>query len=109
MPSCAEPAHPALRAELYLGGDVNDADWRGFLDSDVTPRFPDGLTVLAADGQWRAPGTSRVIREHSRVLLIVIPRSPAASTALDAVAEAYKRRFAQQSVGIVTTASCAAF
>lgn len=32
---------------------VSDEDWRAFLAAEVTPRFPDGLTVIDAAGQWR--------------------------------------------------------
>src|SRR4051812_753030 len=33
------------------GGTVNDADWQRFLDEVVTPRFPNGLTVVDATGR----------------------------------------------------------
>ena len=109
-PPCAGvPGAPALDARLFLGGNVAAADWQGFLETEVTPRFPDGLTVLSADGQWRAPGGSRTIREHSRLLVIVMPRDAAAIAAVEAVADAYRHRFAQQSVGVVFTDACAAF
>ena len=35
------------------GGTISDADWAAFLDAEVTPRFPAGLTVLSGYGQWR--------------------------------------------------------
>ena len=28
------------------GGTVSDGEWRDFLAAEVTPRFPDGLTVV---------------------------------------------------------------
>ena len=37
---------------------VTDEAWQAFLATEITPRFPDGLTVLDAAGQWRdATGT----------------------------------------------------
>ena len=30
------------------GAPVTDAEWAAFLDEEVTPRFPDGLTVLGS-------------------------------------------------------------
>ena len=48
------------------GGEVSDAEWRAFLETEVTPRFPDGLTVLTAYGQWRS-SSGELARETSRV------------------------------------------
>jgi hypothetical protein len=48
-----------LQAELLFGrniegrANVSDAQWTDFLGREVTPRFPDGLTVFEAAGQWR--------------------------------------------------------
>ena len=58
--SCAPPAEAAPVVELFFGrslpdgGEVSDAAWLGFVDEEVTPRFPDGLTILDAVGQQRA-------------------------------------------------------
>jgi Protein of unknown function (DUF3574). len=63
----ARPAQASgwVRSELYFGvGEesgpadrpqaepISAARWRAFLDKEVTPRFPDGLTVFDAYGQW---------------------------------------------------------
>src|SRR5690606_41197674 len=56
---CAAGAFPMARLELYFGtqrpggAPVTEAEWAAFLDEKVTPRFPDGLTVLTGNGQWR--------------------------------------------------------
>ena len=55
--------HGWVRSELYFGvgeeqgagnrpqaDTISDAQWRAFLDKEVTPRFPDGLTVFDAYG-----------------------------------------------------------
>jgi hypothetical protein len=46
------------RTELFFGtakpgGAVTEEEFRTFLDEVVTPLFPDGLTVVKADGQFR--------------------------------------------------------
>ena len=57
--ACPEGTEPFVQYELFMGrsGDagevVDDAAWDAFLGETVTPRFPDGLTVLDAHGQWR--------------------------------------------------------
>ena len=91
------------------GGRVGEADWRGFLKHEVTPRFPDGLTVLPATGQWRDRATGRVVREPSRVLLLLHKGSPKSETAIRAIMDAYKKRFRQDAVLRVDTAVRVAF
>src|SRR5688500_6141680 len=59
--TCASGTSPMTKFELFLGqnigttGRVSDEDWRRFLADEVTPRYPDGFTVLEASGQWRDP------------------------------------------------------
>ena len=74
-----------IRTELYFGrnipsgGTVSDADWQKFVDEVVTPRFPDGLTVLDADGQWRGKDGS-IAREESKVIVLLYPRKDRKAT-----------------------------
>ncbi len=35
------------------GTEVSEAEWRTFLEAEVTPAFPDGLMVLNGFGLWR--------------------------------------------------------
>ena len=112
--ACATGSQAGSTAELYFGRNIGDqpgvseVDWRAFLDEEVTPRFPDGLTVTDAAGQWRSQ--SGVIgREASKVLLIVLPGEPDDRAQLDAVREAYKRRFQQEAVMLVERRACVAF
>lgn len=115
--SCLLPSQqPMVVAELFFGRDkdgrrnVSDVAWADFLSTVVTPSFPDGLTVFDGYGQWRNPATG-VIGRSPRVKIVLIAVRPAADLAdrLSAVIEAYKARFRQQSVGIITRDSCAAF
>jgi hypothetical protein len=110
---CPAGTQPALEATLFLGRNiggrpgVSDADFARFLNEDVTPRFPDGLTVLDAAGQWRGDA-GRVERERSKVLVLVVPDDAATRQRLAEVADAYKRRFRQESVLTLTRGSCRA-
>jgi len=111
---CGPGSQAGATAELYFGrniGDepgVSDADWRAFLDEEVTPRFPDGLTVIDAAGQWR--GQSGAIgREASKVLVIVLSGEPDDRARLDALRDAYKRRFQQEAVMLIERRACIAF
>jgi hypothetical protein len=97
-PACAE----RVQSRLFFGlraptGPVSDSAWETFLADVVTPRFPDGLTVFQASGQWR--GTSdRLEREPSRVVEIVHDESRDAGRRIDEIVAIYKTRHQQESV-----------
>ena len=103
-----------LVAELFFGRgisgrkDLTEAEWAKFAADTITPNFPDGFTAFDADGQWRGPGGG-IVRERSKVVLIAVKRTSELAARLQAVIDGYKARFRQQSVGIVTRDSCAAF
>jgi hypothetical protein len=113
-------AHPALRctgaqkpwmvAELLFGRSrTSDKAWARFLATEITPRFPDGLTVLDGRGQWRGRGSSRIIKERSTVVMIAMPPSAHNNARLQAIIEAYKVRFRQRSVGLILRPACVSF
>ena len=92
-----------------IGGrlGVTEKRWSQFLATEITPRFPDGLTVVDAAGQWRDAEKNRIVREPSKLVTIIMPAD--AQEKLDAIVEAYKRRFRQQSVGVVIRPACVSF
>ena len=107
---------PMIVAELFFGREkaghrvVSDAEWSDFLAKVVTPNFPDGLTVFDGYGQWRNPQTGAIGRsEGVKIVLIAVKPGPDAAKRFQTVVDAYKTRFQQQSVGIITRESCAAF
>lgn len=92
-----------LSDRLYFGrmrasGIVTEAEWAQFLAEEVTPRFPDGLTVWGADGQWRDGAQRVIVREPTFVLEVVHTRAGSRDADIEAIVTAYKKRFAQQSV-----------
>lgn len=111
--SCPGPLKPMLRTELFFGrhaGDrlaVSDKQWTRFVARELTPRFPDGLTVLDGTGQWRDGG--RVMREPSKIVIVVTAADAEARERIAAATKAYVARFRQKSVGVVTQPVCAAF
>jgi Protein of unknown function (DUF3574) len=88
---------------------VSDAAWGRFVDREITPRFPEGLTIIDARGQWRDPDRNRIVREPSKLVQIVLPGKDEDQQRLAQIAAAYKTRFQQQSVGIIVRAACVAF
>ena len=111
---CPPGTEPFAEYRLFFGrsqGDVetvSDEDWRAFLAAEVTPRFPDGLTVLDAAGQWRG-GDGAIVRERSKLLLVLAPPGGDAMRLTDEISEAYKSAFGQSSVLRAVTAACASF
>ena len=111
---CAEGSERYDEYRLFFGRNignaegVSDEDWRGFLADTVTPRFPDGLSVFDAAGQWRDSQGS-VVRERSKMVLILAEPDSDALTRLDEIADEYKRRFSQESVLRVVDSACVAF
>jgi hypothetical protein len=104
-----------LVAELFFGRGIKgrqpltDAEWAEFAAQTITPNFPDGFTVFDGEGQWRNPQTGQIAGSRTKILLVAAKREPDLARRLAAVIEAYKTEFRQQSVGVITRDSCAAF
>ena len=91
------------------GAPVTDAQWKTFIDNEVTPRFPDGLTTYTGYGQWKNPKTGKITKEQSSVIMIATMPAPDLPAKLLQIRETYKAQFKQESVGIVTDTGCASF
>ena len=84
---------------------ISDADFRRYVDQELTTRFPDGLTVLDGNRQWKGE-ENRLIRESAKIVLIVLPNAGDSQTRLTAAREAYKLRFKQDAILKVTAPAC---
>jgi hypothetical protein len=102
-PTCTRPLTPMVEWQLFMGGDVAEADWASFARQTLEPAFPGGFTVLDASGFWRGG------RENSRVLVVAAPDDPQSAASVASIAGAYRRRFAQKSVGILRRSVCGTF
>ena len=111
---CPDDMDSWVKYELFMGrsgpnGDVvDDAEWTAFLDDVITPRFPDGLTVVDGYGQWRGE-SGEIQQEASKVIIIVAPRSDDANSLINEVSQEYKRQFEQESVLKVVSDACVGF
>lgn len=110
-PRSACPAGQAqLRtAQLFLSArppaKITDSDIRKFVDAEVTPRFPRGVTVVDGGGQWRGD-ENRLIREAAKVVLIVLPEKGDPAGKVQAVRAAYRSRFKQDAVVVLPPPAC---
>jgi Protein of unknown function (DUF3574) len=93
------------RTELFFGTEkpdgsaVTDEEFRAFLDSQITPRFPDGLTLLKGDGQFRN-SEGLIIKEESFVLILLYPVETFrdSSKRIESIRRCYLKTFQQESV-----------
>lgn len=114
-PSCLPPAKPMASAEMLFGRNVGDrlgvseAAFAQFAAREITPRFPDGLTVLDAKGQWRDSERGHLVREPSKLVLLSFDDGPQPRAALAAIAAAYKAQFRQQAVLTSVRTACVSF
>ena len=114
-----DAAHPDVaknwvRTELYFGlgvisdqgeeanGAANEKRWREFLDREVTPRFPDGLSVFDIYGQWRTQGQSPIERLHSKVVMLLHANTPQQRADIEAIRAAWRKETGDLSVLRVT-------
>ena len=91
------------------GPAVSDGEWRTFVRDVVTPRFPAGLTVLDAEGQYTSRRSPDVQHEHTRIVVLVHDGGDTADTAIDEIVRDYRRRFAQESVLRVDMSAAVAY
>jgi hypothetical protein len=115
LPACGGAQKPQQVVELMFGRQIADRiavtedEWTRFVDQEITPRFPDGLTVFSAASQWRDQASNRIVREPSKVVLIVLPGKAEDLARVNEIAQAYKARFRQQSVGVILRPACVSF
>jgi hypothetical protein len=108
----AHPAHAVhwVDTRLYFGlgpaddpaKGVSEAAWREFLDKEVTPRFPAGLSVMDIYGQWQGKGEAAPERIRSKVLIIDYAATAGNAAKIEAIRAAWKLKTGDQSVMKVT-------
>ena len=103
---------PAVRGAAYVetrlffgtdrpdgGRAVTDRQFMDFVDRNVTPDFPEGLTVQDGRGQWRdTHGTIERERSYELILLYPVGRAKAADPGIERIRDAYEKEFGQESV-----------
>lgn len=115
-----DAAHPAktqgwVDTQLYFGlgladaggqdekgKGVSEAAWRDFLDKEVTPRFPAGLSVVDVYGQWQGKNRMTPERLRSKMLIVDYPGTAENAAKIEAIRAAWKQRTGDQSVLKVT-------
>ena len=95
---------PAVESRLYFGmhspdgSGVSEQEWRDFLATVVTPRFPGGLTVIPVYGQSGGATPPAVIEERTKLLIVVHPDTPEDNAKMAEIKSIYLERFAHTGV-----------
>ena len=107
-----------LVAELFFGRsigggpgprEVSVAAWEQFAGGALTQAFPDGFTVRDARGAWRDPHSGQQVSEATKDVLVALADRPGALARVREVMAVYRRRFRQQSVGLLLARQCGSF
>ncbi len=112
--TCPAGGASMARVELIYGlaspsgKGVTEDDWQAYLERQVTPRFPDGLTAYDAYGQWLHPEKG-VVRLKSKVLQIWYAPSAEAERRIEELRATFKATFHHLSVMRVDGRDCVSF
>jgi hypothetical protein len=117
-----DPAHPGVTSrwvdtKLYFGlglidqpdQGISESRWRRFLDEEVTPRFPSGLSVVDVYGQWQGKNQSIPERLRTKLLVLDYPDTQENRDKIDAIRAAWKKLTGDQSVLRVTQSADVSF
>ena len=105
---------PTTVTELFFGRNIpgraplTESEWSAFLASVIAKEFPDGFTVLDGNGAWRDPATNAFMGERTKVVVIATAEDDLARR-IGRVTSAYKRAYAQRSVGELSYSACGTF
>ncbi len=101
-----DPIPEIIEADLFFGrnipggGEVSESQFQAFVDSVITPRFPAGLTIFDANGQFQ-DSIGTIIEEPSKVVTLLFEDTQENETAIDEIITAYLQQFNQESVLLV--------
>ena len=108
---CAPGQQAAIQDTLYFGtgrvhgGAVTPQEWEGFVRDEIAPRFPQGFSILEAQGQWRNADGS-IAHEQTHILQLLHSVDERNERAVGEIADRYKTRFEQEAVLRVRAAAC---
>ncbi|WP_181357778.1 DUF3574 domain-containing protein [Stenomitos frigidus] len=98
-----DPVPELIQVDLSFGRNIGNVEgvsqkqFQAFVDREITPRFPLGLTNFDAKGQFLS-GNGQLIREPSETISLIIEDTQANETAIDEIVAAYIKQFQQESV-----------
>lgn len=97
-----------IKDELYFGlskpggKTVSEVEWQLFLNRVITPRLPDGLTVMDVYGQY-LDSYGKLTREKTKLVILIYENSQIQNQKIEEIIASYKKTFQQESVLRVTS------
>ncbi|MBK7983461.1 MAG: DUF3574 domain-containing protein [Candidatus Competibacteraceae bacterium] len=113
---CKSQIHGELfsRTELFFGlsrsdgPEVTEEEFQNFVDTEITPRFPDGLTLLSGKGQFKN-SSGIIVQESPKLLILLYAFNPENHQAIEVIRNEYKNAFQQESVLRTDEQQCVSF
>jgi hypothetical protein len=104
------------KTELFFGlrkpegSQVTEIEFQDFLTHEVTPHFPDGLTLLSGYGQFKT-ASGQIVQEPAKLLILLYPLRQArhSNQKIEQIRQAYQLRFQQESVLRTDEQACVSF
>src|SRR5262249_32391929 len=112
-PACPAGQDYVRTAQIFFGrrtGDeprVTEADFRKFVDEELTPRFRDGLTVVDSGALRSDP--DKLVGGAAGVVVAGLPKGGASPGRIEAARSASRSRFHRDSQLRYPPPSCVAF
>ena len=121
-----------IRTELFFGlsksdrSTVTEREFQQFVNREVTPRFPEGLTLLSGSGQFKN-SSNKIVKEPANLLILIYPVDrlspsdtepktvrevwalPNRTQKIEQIRNAYKLAFKQESVLRSDELACVSF
>jgi hypothetical protein len=101
--------------QMFFGRDIpgrqplTEREWSEFAIAAIAREFPDGFTVTDGEGQWQNPQTHAVMHERAKILLAASAHMDGLARRISRISDAYRTKFHQASVGVLTYNACGTF
>lgn len=103
-----------MRTELLFGmsrgraPEISETEFKRFVDEQIAPRFPEGLTIVSGNGRFK-DARGNIVQETSKLLVILYPFGQERSKQIEEIRTAYRMQFQQQSVLRIDEMQCVSF
>lgn len=97
------PSPKFIEVDLFFGrnipgrGEVSQEQFQNFINTAITPRFPAGLTVFDAIGQFQN-SAGMIVRENTKTVTLILEDTLSNESSINQIVRDYVNTFNQESV-----------
>jgi Protein of unknown function (DUF3574) len=97
------PQPKFIKVDLFFGrnmssgGKVSQEQFQDFVNTAITPRFPAGLTIFDATGQFQN-NAGMIVRENTKTVTLLLEDTLSNELAVNQIVRDYTKKFNQESV-----------